>query len=45
MSLHVYADTKCLLTFFLSCRLTIIDISNCGVVEGFKHLPNLMELE
>ena len=44
MSLHVYADTKYLLTFFLSYRLRGTDISK-GLVEGFKHLPNLVELE
>ena len=44
MSLHVCADTKCPLTFFLSYSLTGTDISN-GLVEGLKHLPNLVELE
>ena len=44
MSLHVYADTKCLLTFFLSYRLREINIYN-GLVGGLKHLPNLVELE
>ena len=44
MSLQVYANTKCLLTFLLSYRLNRIDIYN-GLVEGFKHLPNLVELE
>ena len=44
MSLYVYADTKCLLTYFLSYRLSGTDISN-GLVEGLKHLPNLVELE